>query len=223
MSTNRYVRTKHTHTHTQPCRNWLQLVVRWSLSFLHQFKSERLIIRRACLMTTGLTRSDSETLWYSGRNPPHLHCALNIKQFFYLLSILNSLNMCWISMWLGQQRFILPFCLEDYIQDVMFVCEPPPDVGSSVHFVWCNFNYVFDAIKGVVMQWLTFLIDSCPSATHCRGFSSCSWVWEPVIKQQGLSSVSANSDSFFLKTIKKSVDLVGEALTGGVVQAFFFQ
>lgn len=77
ISTNRCVHShldKNTHAHTQSCRNWLQLAGRWSLSFLHQCKSERLIIRRACLMTADLTLSDSDTLWYSGRNPAHLHC-----------------------------------------------------------------------------------------------------------------------------------------------------
>ena len=71
---------KHTCTHTQSCRNWLQLVGRWCLSFPHQCWSESLIIKRACLMTEGLTLSDAGTLWYSRGNPTHLHFACPITQ-----------------------------------------------------------------------------------------------------------------------------------------------
>lgn len=104
---------KYMCTHTQSCRNWLQLAGRWSLSFPHQCRSESLIIKRACLMTAGLTLSDAGTLWYSRGNPTHLHFACPITQpspFLLVISYPISLSMHWLYIW-ARNPHEVSFCL----------------------------------------------------------------------------------------------------------------
>lgn len=87
---------KYTCNHTPPGRNWLQLGCCSSLFLVHQHRSESPIIKKAFLMTEGLTVSDAGTLWYSRGNPTYLlrNPTSQSLPFLFVISLLVSLKMC---------------------------------------------------------------------------------------------------------------------------------